>query len=232
MYSNNDVENLAKKCKESLDLSKTDPNYCFPKALPICLLEAVFSIAANNTSSKNTYTNYMNYFNIVSDEKSGTIKPEHTIKEFIENVERFKSIDEFTDIVLKNHQRTSSRNGILKSEAVYEIAKIFQKYKINTLADFQKCFGEHRCNLEKEILNIKGQSSGIMLKYLYMLAGNENTVKPDRMLMRFINSVNKDITIDDAQQIISECVTLLKRDNKNVTPRLVDYLIWDYQRLI
>ena len=66
----------------------------------------------------------------------------------------FKSIDEFTDIVLKNHQRTSSRNGILKSEAVYEIAKIFQKYKINTLADFQKCFGEHRCNLEKEILNI------------------------------------------------------------------------------
>ena len=81
-------------------------------------------------------------------------------------------------------------------------------------------------------MNIKGQSSGIMLKYLYMLAGNENTVKPDRMLMRFINSVNKDITIDDAQQIISECITLLKRDNKNVTPRLLDYLIWDYQRLI
>ncbi len=69
-----------------------------------------------------------------------------------------------------------------------------------------------------------------MLKYLYMLAGDENTVKPDRMLMRFINSVSKDITIDDAQQIIVKCAALLEKDNKNITPRLLDYLIWDYQR--
>lgn len=211
MYSKNDVERLVQKCVESLDLSRTDPNRIFPKSLPICILEAVFSIAANNTSSKNTYTNYMNYYNIIPDEKSGIIRPEHTIKEFIENVESFKSIDEFTDVVLKNHQRTSSKNGILKSEAVYEIAKVFQKYKIDTLTDLQHCSGEQRCNLEKEILSVKGQSSGIMLKYLYMLAGNENMIKSDRMLMRFINSVNNDITIEDAQAIIDECVSLLKK---------------------
>ena len=153
----------------------------------------------------------MNYYNIIPDEKSGIIRLEHTIKEFIENVESFKSIDEFTDVVLKNHQRTSSKNGILKSEAVYEIAKVFQKYKIDTLTDLQRCSGEQRCNLEKEILSVKGESSGIMLKYLYMLAGNENTIKPDSMLMRFINSVNNDITIEDAQAIIDECVSLLKK---------------------
>lgn len=62
MYSKNDVERLVQKCVESLDLSRTDPNRIFPKSLPICILEAVFSIAANNTSSKNTYTNYMNYY--------------------------------------------------------------------------------------------------------------------------------------------------------------------------
>ena len=96
----------------------------------------------------------MNYYHIILDEKSGRTEPEHTIKEFIENVESFNNIEEFTDVVLKNHQRTSSRNGILKSEAVYELAKTFQKYNINTLADFQKCIGEQRCNLEKEILSM------------------------------------------------------------------------------
>ena len=232
MYSKQDVESLAQKCRETLDLSRTDPNCRFPKSLPICLIEAVFSIAANNTSSQNTYLSYMRYYHIHSEEATGIILPEHTIDEFIDHVESFRDIHEFTDAVLKNHQRTSSKNGILKSEAVYEIAKVLQKYQINSLADFQGCSGERYCNLEKEILNIKGQSSGIMLKYLHMLAGSENTVKPDRMLMRFINSVNPEVTIDDAQALISDCVSLLKKDNQNVTPRLLDYLIWDYQRSV
>lgn len=230
MYSEQDVNNLAQKCVEVLDLSKSDPNYSFPKSLPICLIEAVFSIAANNTSSKNAYMNYMRYYHIIPEEETGIILPEHTVEEFIDNVESFQNINEFTDTVLKNRQRTSSKNGILKSEAVYEIAKVLKRYKISSLSDFQNCSGERYCNLEKEILNVKGQSSGIMLKYLHMLAGNENTIKPDRMLIRFICNINKDITINDAQKIIDKCVSLLKKYNKNITPRLLDYLIWDYQR--
>ena len=35
---------------------------------------------------------------------------------------------------------------------------------------------------------------------------------------------------NDAQNIIDKCVSLLKKYNKNITPRLLDYLIWNYQR--
>lgn len=41
-------------------------------------------------------------------------------------------------------------------------------------------------DFEAEITQIPCQRSGISLRYLYMLAGSEEFIKPDRMINRFV----------------------------------------------
>lgn len=221
---------IAEKCENYLNLDRTDPNKAFPKSLPICILEAIFSMAAHSTSSTNVRTRYEQYYSLNFDKQTGIGTIEHTVSEFIKNIDSFKSIEDFTEKVLKNRQRTSAKSGILKAEAAYEVAKVFEKHKINTIADFQKYPAELRDSLNQEICLVRGQSSGIMLKYLYMLAGDENNVKPDRMLLRFIKEIEPEISIDEVQETMEKVVATLKKKHPQLTVRLVDFLIWDYQR--
>lgn len=132
--------------------------------------------------------------------------------------------------MLHNMQWTSSRSGILKAEACREIALVCQKHGINTLRDFNDY--ADKVALDKDIKSVRGQSSGIMLKYLYMLAGDENRVKPDRHIVRFIKETCalQKLTDDDVQAIMVRAVEMLKPEYPNITVRFLDSLIWEAQR--
>lgn len=229
MYTQQDISQLVNKCKSNLDLNKPDPNLSFPKSLPICILEAVFSMNVRNKSSNNVWKRYMEYYGILADPNTGICKPEHTINDFINNANSFHSVDDFIDNVLKNRQRTSPTNGMLKAEAAIQVAKAFQNNGFNSLNDFNNTNYSHS-QLDADICMVKGQSSGIMLKYLYMLAGSTNTCKPDRMLQKFIKSDNPHIEGNDIQSIMTDLVKLLNPKYPNLSVRGLDYLIWDYQR--
>ncbi len=73
--------------------------------------------------------------------------------------------------MFQNRQRTSSRNGILKAEAVYQFCRVLHKYSVNYLQDVIKLYGNQE--FEKEIKLISGQKSGISLVYFYMLVGED-----------------------------------------------------------
>ena len=79
---------------------------------------------------------------------------------------------------------------------------------------------------------MRGKRSGIMLKYLYMLTGDENRVKPDRHIVRFIKETCtlQKLTDDDAQAIMVRTVEMLKPEYPNITVRFLDRLIWETQR--
>ena len=230
IYNSQDMIRFINACRTDLELNTKDPNLTFPKSLPICVLEAVFSMGVRNTSSHNAFTRYMDYYNLKYDSSTGKVTPEHTISNFIENLEAFSSFDEVAKDVLKNSQRTSSRNGILKAKAAYEVAKTLKEHSIETINDFnQKAYSDS--SLNDDICNVKGQSSGIMLKYLYMLAGDSSQAKPDRMLKRYIeNIIPTACSDDDVQKIMTEAVKTLKLEYPDLTVRLLDFLIWDYQR--
>lgn len=86
--------------------------------------------------------------------------------------------------VFCNQQRTSSRKGILRVEAVYQFADILRKNGINTFGDT-----ENECRNEKvraKIREIKGQKSGISFDYFLMLAGSDGHTKADGMLRAFV----------------------------------------------
>jgi hypothetical protein len=71
--------------------------------------------------------------------------------------------------VFRNRQRTSSRSGILKAEAVYRFAGALVVCGIDTISDAADA--ERMTGASKIIETIPGQGSGISFTYFCMLAG-------------------------------------------------------------
>lgn len=227
-------------CEKTLDLhtqlnvnGRTDPNLTFYKSLPICIVDAVFSIGVNYASVEKATNSFLTYFGL-SIPREAACGPEYSISDFIRHMESFPSFEIAAAQGFRNRQRTSSVNGILKAEACYAVAKVFHAHGIETLADFRGC--ANKSALDADILKVKGQSSGIMLKYLYMLVGDADEVKPDRHMINFVRKVFPDITMaakdhPEVAAVIKQAVAILLPKYPTLTPRFLDYLIWDHMRL-
>lgn len=151
-----------------------------------------------------------------------------SILEFINLHEGF-TLQEMAEKIYQNKQRTSTRSGILKSEAVYLFAKVLQQFGVDYLQDVGKIMGDPL--FEAEIAIIPGQSSGLSTRYFYMLIGNEYTIKPDRMVRRFVfDAVQGELNADECQELLSAACIELAKEFPSLTPRSLDHQIWLYQR--
>jgi hypothetical protein len=146
-------------------------------------------------------------------------------------------IEWFTKEVFQNRQRTSARNGILKSEAVFRFASVLSSHKIDRLEDVPKLTWHEDLPVEmqkpyaQEILAIPGQRSGISLAYFYMLAGSTGIVKPDRMVITFLEHIiQRPVGYYEAQYLLSHASQYLNTEFPLLTPRVLDHEIWKYQR--
>jgi hypothetical protein len=102
-------------------------------------------------------------------------------------------------------------------------------YAVEFLQDVEKIIGNQ--GFETKFQAIPGQTSGISLRYFYMLVGSDDYVKPDRMVARFIRSAtNKDFSVEEMHHAIVSAARVLSIDYPHLTPRLLDNLIWKYQR--
>lgn len=229
----NVVYEFIRKCESICDFKTAElPKEYQYSSLVFCILDAVFSIGVRYTATEKVVERYANKYGLTryTFEKSDT---EHTIKDFITNINSENDIYSFTVEILKNRQRTSTKNGILKAQACYDVANVLIKHGINTINDFRNLSCEQQIVLDKDILNIKGQSSGIMLKYLYMLAGSENVCKPDRHIRRFVEPIlGKKSTYEEIQELFNYACNEMKKDFPRITVRLLDNKIWDYQKSI
>ncbi len=221
------IQDLLNCCLNTLDFDNTKlSDEYYYNSLPFAIIDAVFSIGVRYTSTRSTVIRYCDYFGLKRIRELEEYPDEfcqHTMTEFINN---FESVDNFTETVLKNKQRTSSRNGILKSEAVYKWAKIFQKYNVETLQTFNQ---KYSLELEEELKNIKGQSSGISIVYLKMLCGDNNFCKPDRHIINFItNCTNAPCSQQEASVYLDAVCKLLRNKYSNLNVRLLDHTIWRY----
>ena len=208
-----------------------DENLDFPHSLPICILDAVFSIGIRYQMVPKNWKNYITYYNLsigrMGDFDDGKIdEHEHTINDFVHNIQSFSTIDECIGQIGFTRHRTSPTNGILKLEASLQVAQVMQKHGINTVNDFRQC--TNREQLDTEILRVPGQSSGIMLNYLYMLAGDPHKCKPDRWLLRFLQTYYPSIQMQEAEQIMERTAEYLRKGHPNVTVRMLDNAIWKH----
>ena len=64
-----------------------------------------------------------------------------------------------------------------------------------------------------------------------MLAGGEDFIKPDRMIIRFVESVIQEkVDSDKTYSLILDALTILKKEFPALTPRMLDHEIWKYQQ--
>ena len=226
------MKNLAQIILNKIDLEnfKLSDSY-FYNSLPLCVIDSIYSIGVKYESVKNVISNFCEYENITKYRPSRSLIPDvdsqYKVNDFLKNFNNY-SYTSLAKEVFKNNQRTSTRNGILKSQAVVEFLNVLAKFKINTFKDLDKA----NQNFENEIIKIKGQKSGISLKYFYMLSGSNELIKPDRMIIRFLEeNLARKISISESSTIIVKTCNVLKNQFEiEITPRELDNAIWSYQR--
>ena len=224
---------LSNCCKQRLNLqnAQLSEEYYY-SSLPLCVIDAVFSIGIRYSTTRQVVINFCERQEIKRLREYGSLYPDKkqqlSVKEIL-NLYKSYSIHELANDFFKNRCRTSSRNGILKAEAVFLFSEVLYKYDINYFQDLPSLIGN--IEFENSIKQIPGQKSGISTSYFYMLAGDEDSIEPDRMIMRFIEScIGKNTDIHKASRLLKEAHKTLKCDFPNLTLRQLDHEIWKYQK--
>jgi hypothetical protein len=129
---------------------------------------------------------------------------------------------------MRNHQRTSSRNGILKAEAVLHEARILEHERVGVPADLAGASEERLNHLRGRWSAVPGQASGISWRAFCMLVGLAE-VKPDRMIRRYVASAlgrsgESAVGVEEARDLVMATAAHL-----DVSPRELDYAIWSYE---
>ncbi len=203
-------------------------------SLPLCIVDSVFSIGVKYTGVVNTIQRFCTRhgWSIGPRDRYSETRGERTTEDFLRLFEETPGDEtEIADSLFSNQQRTSTRSGILKSEACRRFADALLASEINDFVDITT----DRLDLaEARILMIPGQGSGLSFDYFRLLAGDDAMVKPDRMVVRFVAGVLQvkpdAISPRFAAQIIRLAAKDLKKSDKFWTPMKLDYQIWKYQK--
>lgn len=206
------------------------------QSLPLCVIDAIYSIGVRYSGTKRVVERYCAY----------TKQPMHRHSDSLPDKSEQESISTFCDRpeqadpafmamhVYENRQRTSTKNGILKAEAVARFARCLQSHGVEFLQDVPVQIHEKdNKTLATDIKAIPGQGSGISYDYFLMLSGSDEFIKPDRMVVRFLNAaLSRKVNTEDASQLLQGACCTLREQYPHLTPRLLDHEVWKYQRTI
>ena len=219
MAANTDAETIAAHCRGCLSLDALAApvtEYGYPD-LPLCVLDAVWSIGVRYGGVQNVVARYRAW--------DGAAQ---TVSGFVSAIEGV-GVEAFAADVVQNRQRTSATGGILKAEAVLRWARVLHRHGIETLAEVSS-YGSN-APLERDLRRIPGQRSGISLRYFAMLCGDETLIKPDRMTARFLQSaLGRPVSLDEMQALYAGACAALNISHPALTPRRLDNAVWNYQR--
>jgi hypothetical protein len=224
-----DVERLVSyiECNiHGLENDRLDNEFDYA-SLPLCIIDAVFSLGAHYESTRHTVRGFCQAHGWeMSAAKDGI---EHTTSELISILEPYSTDFERRN-PFDNRQRTSSRSGITKAEAVYRFALALHEFGIETLSNALSRGNDTA--LEQRIKSIPGQASGLSFSYFLILAGHRNFVKADRMVRRFVSAGigRPRVSEDHAKWLIVRACAGINCRVPDLTPAALDNAIWKFQR--
>lgn len=133
-------------------------------------------------------------------------------------------------VAVTNRQRTSTRGGILKAEAARRYAAVLREHGVTTRADLGALAGDaERIDLvDRALAQVPGD--GVRRGYLWMLAGSDDVVKPDRMVLGFLSRHGCHATASDARRVLALLAGELSVPSQPVTPWMLDHAIWRAER--
>ena len=179
--------------------------------LALCVMDAVYSIGANHdTHTRPTVCRYAalaaltNPLKRVHEVAAGSwARDEVPLTALLADLDQ-RGPEGFADWV-GNHQRTSTRRGILKAEAVQHYARILVDHGVRCLADVTALLNDRTrfLTVQNELATVPGLGAhGVRQAYLWMVAGDDENVKPDRMVRWWLGRVlDQPVDPQEAQQL-------------------------------
>lgn len=227
---------IFEKCVRELPLANAtlSPEYYY-NSLPQCIIDAVYSIGVKYTSTRSTVIKYCDNTNTIRlSNPLGCPTDDHTVDQLLSNIVFHNAREDFgAETLFENKQKTSTKNGILKAEAVYRFATVLAANGIQTIGDIRTASMETIDLIERQIKEIPGQRSGISFSYFLMLSGDDNNMKIDRWLLRFVGDAlgiaNYNNVAEAYTNLLAVCDEL-KTIYPDLTPRLLDHTIWSYMK--
>lgn len=192
----------------------------YPDGLGLCVLDAVWSIGVRYRGVENVLTAYRQL------RRDELADPEtDTPADLTAAISAIGGAQIFSDR-LNNHQRTSTRGGILKSQAVFDAAQALTHHGLGTPADVRSATNQRLDDVEHDWRAVHGQGSGISWRYLLLLAGRQD-VKPDRMIIRFVASaIDRQPSAVEAASLVAAVSATGMVD---ADLRTLDHRIWSFQ---
>lgn len=202
--------------------------------LQLCVLDAVFSVGARYSATTRTVWAYAR-----SCELSHVLEPaeavaagayaavEQPVMVLGEHISLYGA-GGFADLV-GNRQRTSPRGGVLKAQAAHDYAIALAKHGVLRLADVADVLAspDRLTRVEADLARIPGHgTAGVRMSYLWMVAGDDTHIKPDRMVLGWLLGVlGRRVSPVEAASLLTAAADALE-----VTPWQLDHAVWHYQR--
>jgi hypothetical protein len=226
MVSSEDINALDRAARAELTITPREKRWTH---LSLCVVDAVFSINAKYSAVVQVCYRYALHASLPgallatagASAVVGTAK-EQRLDAFVHDV-RMVGVERFATNVIGNRQRTSTRGGVLKAEAALSYAMVLVKHNVQTIGDAAALLGDDARvdGVEAELAAVRGHGSGARLNYLWMLAGDDQHMKPDRMVLRWIARHLRPVHVAEARELVVATAARL-----GCTPWELDHAIW------
>ena len=227
-------ERIAQYCRVHLNLQDAElSEEYYYRSLPFCIIDAVYSLTARYSSTRNVVIRFCNGEGLQrlrpKSSPYSDISEQYSVRQFEELLSRYSDYGQIATELFDNRQRTSTRNGILKAEAVHKFARVLLRHHVNYFQDIPAVIRSEQ--FESDICSIPGQTYGTSLTYFFMLSGEENMVKQDRMILRFLwRIIGKQVSQENPHAWLSQALQILNETYPALTLRQLDHEIWKYEQ--
>lgn len=204
----------------------------FYQSLPLAAIDAVFSARATYPSVQKVVQRYCDRYHLAIFRSPKTRLPPHESQESVSSlVQKMKcyGIPFFAEDVFENRSVTCGRR---KAEVLLDLLEALERLQIQTFQDMQACVNHpsQRQPLIDAITAVHGIGEATY-RYLLMLTGDNQMVKPDTMILRFArNALGHPVSHQDAVTLIQSVSRMLLPRYPKMDPRTLDHLIWSWQR--
>lgn len=232
MHSDESISRLVAAVRE-LDPKPRERRWV---SVSFCVLDAVYSIGAH-------YDNHVVPVirRVAADFQVESPSVEVSAPEAVDPVPLDAFLDRYTTVetlieTTKNRQNTSTRGGIRKADAVIQYAEVLREHGVLTLDDSRRLLNDtvRLGAVESALRKIPGEGgAGVRRGYLWMLIGDQDTVKPDRMVLRWLARHGAETTPDSARLLLRDIAQALSVETgRIVTAWEVDHTIWQAARSV
>lgn len=196
----------------------------YPKSLALCVMDSIWSIGIRYSIVEGVLDRYLTQIGLGGLTASQScLEGPRAFLTWVDAQGASEPKGEWLADRLGNRNRTSSRGGVLKADAVIQACELLREEGIETPSELL----DNQVRLEPFWRSrVTGQKSGISWKYLLMLAG-QSGVKPDRMIHRFMTRIGAPPGVT-LEQFVDQIVCAVNLPA--IDARVVDHRIWTIER--